>query len=47
MVNADKDMVRQILYELNVKKVHLKMIPKHLTQEQKANQKNISSDIME
>jgi hypothetical protein len=48
MANMDKEIVRQVLHDQsNMRKVYAKMVPKNLTQEQKDNQKNICSDIME
>jgi hypothetical protein len=48
MVNMDKEMLKQILhYQFKIMKICAKMVPKNLTHEQKNNQKNICSDIME
>jgi hypothetical protein len=48
MVNMNKEMARQILHDrLNMRKVCARMAPKNLIQQQKENQKNICSDIME
>jgi hypothetical protein len=48
MVNMDKEMIRQILYDqLSMREVCAKIVLKNLTQEQKDNWKNICPDIME
>ena len=48
IMNIDRETIRKILHEdLQMTKVCAKMVPKNLTPEQKANRKNICSDIME